>query len=471
MFFQFLVVLLCVGLLAPLAHGQASGATLNVGPGELYARIEDAVAAAKPGDTILVHSPGEGRAYERVAVLVRTPRLRIIAADPPAVATANVRTDTVGSGPPARISLRGEGFTYSGQGPIPRAIVQFDPEADGCVLDGFELFGARNDSHNGAGVRINQANHVTIRSCTVRGNDMGIMSGGDGTPNAGQDQRIEKCLIFGNGSTVEKGQSHNLYLGGASAVISACEIHSSTVGHNIKSRAHYTRVEYSWVHDSANRELDIVDAAGDTDTLGSDAVILGCVIVKSASSTGNRGVFHFGQDGGVDRTGTLHIINSTVITPFASAAVALSSPGARVAMHNSLFGGGGFGQNNQRLIGITEKATGQPLKARITAANNAFSGDFIDAAGRGTQLSDPIRFANPELGDFRVLSSQLAQQTGAAVRSLNLPAAPGRIKDTPGEPLLRYAHPQSTAPRLDTAAPAIGAFPAATTSTSKAEPK
>jgi len=458
--------------MASAALTQPSGATLNVGPGEIFARIEDAVAAAKPGDTILVHPPGEGRAYERVAVMVRTPRLRIIAADPPAVSTNSVRKNLSGDTPPARISLRGDGFMYSGQGATPRAIVQFEPEADGCVLDGFELSGARNDSHNGAGVRINQANHITIRSCLIRDNDMGIMSGGDGTPNAAQDQRIENCLIFRNGSNVEQGQSHNLYLGGASAVISACEIHSSTAGHNIKSRAHYTRIEYSWVHDSANREIDLVDAAGDTDIPDSDAVILGCIIAKSADTKGNRGVIQFGQDGGNNHTGTLHIISSTIINPFASAAVALTAPGARVAIHNSLFSDGGSGQKSQRLVGIAAKASGELLNARITASNNAFSGDFIDAAGRGTQLSSPVRFANLAQGDFRLLMpTDAAPKAGAPIITLRIPAAPGRAGDTPGQPLRRYAHPQSSALRTDTASPALGSSGIAEKSSAKDQPR
>jgi hypothetical protein len=49
-------------------------------------------------------------------------------------------------------------------------------------LEGFELNGAHNATHNGAAVRINQANGVTIRDCLIHHSDMGIMSNGDGTP-------------------------------------------------------------------------------------------------------------------------------------------------------------------------------------------------------------------------------------------------------------------------------------------------
>ena len=144
---------------------------------------------------------------------------------------------------------------------MPRAIFQFNPEATGCRLEGFELSGAHNESHNGAGVRINQADHVTIHDCSIHDNDMGIMSNGNGSLASAVDQRIEHCAIHHNGDLARPGYNHNLYLGGTSVTLRFCEVAHSLTGHNVKSRAHYTRVEYCFVHDSANREFDLVDAA------------------------------------------------------------------------------------------------------------------------------------------------------------------------------------------------------------------
>jgi len=66
--------------------------------------------------------------------------------------------------------------------------------------------------------------------------------------------------------------------------LSACEVHSSLTGHNVKSRAHFTRVEYCYIHDSANREFDLVDAKATPPSKGSDAVLLGNIIVKNPSA-------------------------------------------------------------------------------------------------------------------------------------------------------------------------------------------
>lgn len=211
------------------------------------------------------------------------------------------------------MTLSGKGFDYSGEGRTPRAIVQFNPGADGCVLEGFELTGAHNGSHNGAGVRINNVADVVVRACDIHGNDMGIMSAGEGAKN----QRIERCTIHHNGDEDEPGYNHNLYLGGDSVTLSGCEVHSSLTGHNVKSRAHFTRVEYSFIHDSANREFDLVDG-DETAAPDSHAVLIGNLIAKARDMEGNKTVIHFGQDGGGRHDGTLYLVHNTIVTPYRS---------------------------------------------------------------------------------------------------------------------------------------------------------
>lgn len=277
-------------------------ATLDVGDGKAFVRIEDAVRAAHPGDEIRVFPKSAG--YPRTAVLIRTAGLKI-----------------VGQG---RIKIDGSGFDYSGVGSVPRAIFQVDPSADGVDIENFELVGANNASHNGAGLRINAANRCTLRNCSVHGNNMGIMSSGSvGDARAGSNQIIDHCEIYGNGDFSDPGYNHNLYLGGTSVTIQFCDIHDSLTGHNIKSRAHFTVVQYCSVHDSANREMDFVDA-WDTERPCSNVVLIGNVIRKSPESKGNRTVIHFGVEKG-ERDGTIYLINNDIFTPFASPVVQMTS--------------------------------------------------------------------------------------------------------------------------------------------------
>ena len=146
---------------------------------------------------------------------------------------------------------------------------------------------------------------------------------------------IEFCEIHHNGDPADPGYNHNLYLGGTSVTLRACEVHSSLTGHNVKSRAHHNRVEYCYIHDSANREFDLVDAA-DTAQPDSHAVLLGNIIVKDPNCGGNRSVIHFGQDGGKEHDGTLHLVFNTIVTPFMSPVVELSAPKAKAQLTGNL---------------------------------------------------------------------------------------------------------------------------------------
>lgn len=371
-----------------IAASPAHAADLAVGPGRAFTSIEAALTCARPGDTILVHPLPANRPYEAVALQITQPRLTIRAVIPAG----------------QRVPLSGKGFDYSGRGPIPRALIQFNRGADDALVEGFELFGAHNASHNGAGVRINQANRVTLRDCDLHGNDMGLMSNGDGTPQTAADQRVESCRIHDNGDRTDPGYNHNLYLGGTSVTLVGCEVFASLTGHNVKSRAHRTVVLACYIHDAANRELDLVDARGDTTTAGSDAVLAGNVIVKAGNCPGNRGVIHFGQDGGHGHEGTLYLVHNTIVTPYVSPVVQLSAPGVRVRLFNNLVTDGGARQNGQVLVNA--QAAGA---AAVKGAGNwiaaGFGGAGLDALGlESTFLARrdlAPSFAKPEAGDYR----------------------------------------------------------------------
>lgn len=402
----------------------AGPVTLEVGPGRAFGRIADANARAVPGTVIEVHPLPDGQPYRREAVLVTTRDLTIRAV--PAAGEARVRID-------------GSGFDYSGAGRVPRAIFQFNPGADGGVLEGFELTGAHNGSHNGAGVRINQANRVTVRNCHVFGNDMGAMSNGDGGTAAASGQLFESCIFDHNGSLEEPGYNHNLYLGGTDVTLRFCEAYASLTGHNVKSRAHVTRLEYCYIHDSSNRELDLVDAP-ETARPDSHAVVLGCVITKARACTGNRAVIHFGQDGGREHDGTLFLIHDTIITPFAAPVVQLSAGKAGAQLIGNLFvGGTGHGQ---AVAGVIGTGALQNVQGRF----NVFGRGFAEPPGTGLRalenvygFEDAGLFGNPPAaGRFRPVRPVPSPEGIGRPESVAGPRLPG-VGDQ--APLWQYHHP------------------------------
>jgi hypothetical protein len=419
------------GLILLAVETLASAATLEVGPGKAFARIEEANAKAKDGDVILVYPLANHRQYEKTAVFVRQKNLTF-------------------RGMPAErgghVIVNGRGFDYSGAGSTPRAIFQFNAGADNCTLEGFELVGAHNSSHNGAGVRINQANHVTVRNCSIHANDMGIMSNGDGTLARGVDQRIERCSIFRNGDPGEPGQNHNLYLGGTSATLRFCEVHHSLTGHNVKSRAHSTRVEYCYIHHSANREFDLVEAA-ETTRPESDAVVLGCIIVKDPRCPGNHGVIHFGQDGGKAHNGTLYLAFDTIVTPFVSPLVDLSTSGAKADFVGDIVSSGGAKQ-----AGLTVAAVrGGAELHNVAGRANWFYGDF--ANGRGGLAAESNHYLRQpgELfvgvidNNYRLMPvAARSMKIDASAELLELPKVPGMAEADVLPPLAwQYQHPAS----------------------------
>lgn len=413
--------------LAVLWSMPAEAATLEVGPGKTYARVDLANAAAKPGDTILVYPPANDASYEGTAVLVRTARLSFRAV--PQAGQSHVR-------------LSGRGFDYSGSGRIPRAIFQFDPAADDCSLEGFELTGAHNASHNGAGVRINQANRVVLRKCDIHHNDMGIMSGGDGTLNRGVAQYIISCHIHHNGDPTDPGFNHNLYLGGTSVCLRFCEVDHSLTGHNVKSRAHHTRLEYCYVHDSANRECDFVDAA-DTAQPESHAVVLGCIVVKDRAALGNRTVFHFGQDGGKDHDGTLFLAFNTIITPFLSPIVELSAPQAATQWTGNLVSDGGQRQPKQHAYALRNGASVD----RVGGKRNWLSGGYAPCPGLPADVNRFERSGEPLFLDLAAQDYRLtdAAKTKAKLPAesvaIALPALPGAAASFDPPLVWQYRHP------------------------------
>ena len=292
-----------------------SVATLKVGPGKEFARIEDAVARASSGDTILVYPDPSG--YPRTALRIQ-------------VASLTIRG--IGLKP---VAVTGQGFDYSGSGSAPRAIIQVEPGGEKAKIENLDLSGAHNQSFNGAGVRIQAASDVTVRDCAIHDNDMGIMSNGkEGDPKAASNQLVEYCLIERNGNTKDPGYNHNLYLGGTSVFLSHCEVRNSTTGHNIKSRAHYIEIKGCYVHDAANREIDLPEA-WDTSQPNSNAVLIGNRIVKDPYCPGNREVIHFGREKGT-REGSIYLYFNTIVTPFASPVLDVTtSKGLVVASENT----------------------------------------------------------------------------------------------------------------------------------------
>ncbi|MCZ7647950.1 MAG: right-handed parallel beta-helix repeat-containing protein [Planctomycetota bacterium] len=423
----------------------ARAATLGVGPGQPYARIMDAYKAAKDGDTIAVLPLPNGQAYKAEELQVKKARLRFVALRKP--------------GEP-RVKIDGSGGNYEGVEPHPRAIFQFNPGADGCLVEGFELFKAHNSTANGAGVRVNEASHVTIRDCEIRDCDMGMMANGDVRKGTMANLRVEFCEVHHNGDDGKPGLNHNFYLGGTSVTLHGCDVHHPTTGHNVKSRAHHTRVEFCFVHDSLNREFDLVDGHQNTEAPNSDAVLLGNLVVKSPNCD-NGGTIHFGQDVGSPHNGRLYLVHNTIVTYSRAPVVTLSAAGASLSVLNNVVWQADTTGKELVLAassggGKVERSEGRNNwfgpRAQLPAAGLAAAGNYLAPGAERPPFVDPAKY------DYRLgASNPLLVDVGLDLKELVLPGVPG---GPPAEALeLRhYIHPLQTEPRAISGHPDLGAY-------------
>lgn len=413
------------------------GGRLSVGPGKRYSRIEDALKKARKGDEIRVYPNKNDAPYQRVALYVDKPGVKIVAMK---------KGDK-------RITLSGKGFEYSGVGRTPRAIIQFNAGSDGSSISGFVLTDAHNKSHNGAGVRINSGNNIVVEDCEIHGNDMGVMS--NGKLKSGQNQIIRHCHVHSNGSKAEPGYNHNFYLGGTSVTLAFCDVHSPITGHNVKSRAHFTRVMYCYIHDSGNREFDLVDSR-ETEAPESHALLMGNLIVKKRNMNGNKTVIHFGQDGGKQHNGKVFLYFNTIITPYISPVVDLSASKAGAVFVGNIIDDGGANQNGQALVKYRNGAN----------AGNVSGSDNWLSAGFGKQkwprtYTAPRKvhppFKDVAKGDVGIKKRQRSlEYKGEKLSRLKIPTPPGADKAAAVE--WQYKAPCDKEKRPGQSRPILGAL-------------
>jgi len=191
-------------------------------------------------------------------------------------------------------------------------------------------------------------------------------------------------------------------------------------------------------------------------------VLLSNVIVKDPKCSENRTVIHFGQDGGKGHDGTLYLLFNTVVTPFISPVVELSTVGAKSRMLGNIIANGATRQPGQKVAGIRGGATLQ----NIGGESNWFCGDF---SGQETRLDAKTNHFEPMGGDpflgsrddnYR-LTSQAAQRMRVAFTAvlIDLPSVPGLPDAAALQPLdWQYHHPAGREKRPTEPNVTAGAF-------------
>ncbi|MBF0309148.1 MAG: right-handed parallel beta-helix repeat-containing protein [Magnetococcales bacterium] len=359
-----------LGMLVVLLTLPLRAAVLEVGEGRPFAHPQAALAAVKAGDEIRVHPLSDGKPYPGVTLRLNLPGLTLRG---------------MGEKP---VLLSAKGVDLSGRGPVPRAVIQLDPSAQGALIDHFEIVNGHNDDGNAAGIRVNQANDVTVRRCDLHHNDNGIFSnpGGEGEVRR---LRLEENRIHHNGAAKGRGNSHNLYLAGAGVYLLKNEVHDSLDGHNLKSRTHLLLAEENLFRHARQREIDLVDSR-ESAVAGSDVLLRGNRIIKGHKAK-NHEVIYFGSDGSHQRRGTLYLLNNVLETPFTTAMIHLDGP--EVAMH---LDGNRLVTTSAPKPGRLLRYSGGAAEGRVVSGRNSLSPGFSDALPSGTPAGLPLSLTHLE---------------------------------------------------------------------------
>jgi hypothetical protein len=361
------------------AHAAHAATTLHVGPGKPIPSPSAAAAIAQAGDTVLI-DPG-------------------------------VYRGDVATWPQDGITLRGNGGRVVLDAKDAQGVVR-DAQGKGIwvisgsnvTVENVEFRNASVPDQNGAGIRSEGAG-LTVRDSAFVDNENGILAGAI----ANSDIVIERSEFANNG--FGDGQSHAIYIGAVrSFTLRSSWSHGTRIGHNIKSRAATTIIEYNRIDDgptgTASYEIDLPSAG--------NARIVGNVI-QQGPLTDNSTIVAYGEEGGVQPGRSLDIVNNTFV--------------------NDLAGRGTF-------------VRAAPTNSQVRLINNAYLGDGTIYAG-----PTPVEQRN-----LTVASNAVVDRTTLDLR----PTAGSPLIDAGVSPPIGvtsgYRHPTSSSARPVVGVVDIGAF-------------
>jgi hypothetical protein len=268
------IALVLGAVIVLLAPATAGARVLHVGPGQRYRRPCQAIAAARPGDRILIDARGN-RFYRGDVCAWSTNRLTI-----------------VGVHGRAHIDAAGQ----ASQGKAIWVIAGND-----TTIENVEFSGARVPDDNGAGIRQEGAN-LRLEHCYFHDNQEGILA----ADNPASSIVIDSSVFARNGAG--DGFSHNIYINHVrSFTLRYSYSTDARVGHLVKSRALRNYILYDRLtgeHGTDSYELDLPN--------GGLSYVIGTVI-EQGTRTENPNMLAYGEEGSLNPDSRLYAVNDTFV--------------------------------------------------------------------------------------------------------------------------------------------------------------
>lgn len=292
----------------------AAGRRLRVGSPNGFLGVNAASRLAQPGDVIEI---AEGDYAGDVAVL-RTDDLVIC-----------------GLGRGAHILAAGKSVEGKGIWVV---------KSNRVRIENVHFSGAKVSDKNGAGIRVEGAD-LTVRHARFVDNENGILAGEK--PDSTITIEHSEFIHSGAGD----GRSHNIYIGKIGRLVARFNVfRDAYIGHNIKSRARESIIEYNRVMDGANGKASYqIDLPN-----GGRALLLGNLIQQGPEAE-NWTMASYGAEGIEHPDNALVMAHNTVVNDRHSGMFVQAHKETACVLVNNLFAGKGDMQCNggARMANVT----------------------------------------------------------------------------------------------------------------------
>ena len=273
-----------------------------------------------------------------------------------------------------------------------------------CIVSGIDFRECRVPDRNGAGIRVEGTN-ITVSRCAFRKNQDGILAGN----NLNSTILVEYSEFEQSGAG--DGLSHAIYINHVKAFIFRFNYsHTTEVGHECKSRAHFNYIAYNRLSNEdgrGSRNLDLPN--------GGTSVVIGNIFHKGANAE-NGNVIGYGLEGLSDTVDNSLFLSHNTVVSSRGLATFLRLDSATTLLRAV----------NNVLVGNMTVMIGGP-RWLDTLNNPVFASP------------DQVGFINPATYDYRI--TQTSPLRGKAVGAGVATSTLENFRELPLTPVLVYVHP------------------------------
>ena len=265
-----------------LTSAAARATTINVAPGDTYAKIE----GAKPGDEVVI---APGTYGFRVYLTQQAPAdkpIVIHAADPTNPPVWDLSAGFVENAPGS--------YTASDRG---RGCWQLSG-ATNIQISGLVITGCHSSDADSAGLRYYQGTSgILLSNVVFRGNDNGLTGGSQASQIT-----VEFCEFDANGTlqASSSSPSHNIYVYGGNFTLRYSFVHDPVQAQNFHIRAQEAVIEYNWFARAASYAGDLMtdDDYDGSGTFTQSMTFRGNVIVQGDTQSNDSQIIAVYNDAG-----------------------------------------------------------------------------------------------------------------------------------------------------------------------------